>query len=122
MYQVLVQCTITGVTILARTYSPSIKASALSCMAVAIHLGKTKKMDYKFCDFDTTKWPNYLAYYVLKDIAKFSDHANAATNVAPAEDMYDIHDDKDNKDTISNLDSGGSAWCWKWWQQEQQWW
>jgi hypothetical protein len=46
-------------------------------MAVAIHLGKVKKMDYGSRGFDVTKWPNYLAYKVLMDVPKFSD-ANAA--------------------------------------------
>ena len=31
-------------------------------MAVAIHLGKTKKMDYDFKDFDASSWRLYLAW------------------------------------------------------------
>lgn len=41
-------------------------------MAVAVHLNKTAGRDYEFRDFDPTKWPNYSAWLVLKNIRKFA--------------------------------------------------
>lgn len=41
------------------------------CMAVAIHLKKTKHMDYHFKNFDVTKWRFYSAWHQLKNVNKF---------------------------------------------------
>ena len=41
-------------------------------MAVAIHVGKTKKMDYDFKDFDASSWRLYLAWINVKFFPKFS--------------------------------------------------
>lgn len=41
-------------------------------VAVAIHMKRTKSMDYEYKDFDATKeWRNYLAWLQLKDLPMF---------------------------------------------------
>ena len=51
-------------------------AKEYHCMAIAIHLNLTKKVDYDFCDnkprsFNPAeRWPNYLAFLVVKDHPK----------------------------------------------------
>jgi hypothetical protein len=64
------------------------------CMAVAIHLKLAKKMEYTHKDFDITRWPNYLAYYVLKDLPKFRDQ-NASTTLEDDGGKYDSDDNDD---------------------------
>jgi hypothetical protein len=42
-------------------------------MAVAIHMGKTNRMNYAFKDFDAAKeWRNYLAWIELSKLGKFA--------------------------------------------------
>jgi hypothetical protein len=40
-------------------------------MAIALHLGETKRMDYNFRSFDHSKWPNYTAWKILRSAPKF---------------------------------------------------
>ena len=40
-------------------------------MAIAIHTKATKKMEYKFKDFDSSKWKLYESYIELKKLPKF---------------------------------------------------
>jgi hypothetical protein len=40
-------------------------------MAVAIHMNKTKHMNYDYKDYDSKKWRNYFAWLNLKDLPKF---------------------------------------------------
>jgi muconolactone delta-isomerase len=40
-------------------------------MAIAVHLGKTKRMDYQFKFHEHTKWPNYFAWKILRVSPKF---------------------------------------------------
>jgi hypothetical protein len=40
-------------------------------MAIALHLGETKRMDYNFKSFDHSKWPNYTAWKILRSAPKF---------------------------------------------------
>ena len=37
---------------------------------IAIHTNATKKMEYKFKDFDSSKWKFYEVYYELKKLLK----------------------------------------------------
>jgi hypothetical protein len=40
-------------------------------MAVAIHVKKTKHMNYEYKDYDSKQWRSYLAWLQLKDLPKF---------------------------------------------------
>jgi hypothetical protein len=40
-------------------------------MAVAIHSKQTDRMEYRFKDFDSSQWPNFLAWKVLRNTPKF---------------------------------------------------
>jgi hypothetical protein len=40
-------------------------------MAIALYLGKTKRMDYNFKTFEHTNWVNFLAWKILRDCPKF---------------------------------------------------
>jgi hypothetical protein len=40
-------------------------------MAIALHLGKTKRMDYNMRDCEHTQWPNYGAWKILSSAPKF---------------------------------------------------
>jgi hypothetical protein len=40
-------------------------------MAIAVHLGETKLMDYQFKFHEHTKWPNYSAWKILRVSPKF---------------------------------------------------
>jgi hypothetical protein len=40
-------------------------------MAIALHLGETKRMDYNFKSFDHSKWPNHTAWKILRSAPKF---------------------------------------------------
>jgi hypothetical protein len=40
-------------------------------MAIALHLGKTKRMDYNLKDYEHTQWPNYSAWKILSSAPKF---------------------------------------------------
>ena len=68
-------------------------------MAVAIHLGKTNKMDYDYKDFDKKKWKLYEAYLVLRKLPKFA--YNFRVNVATTEPNESTGDDDDF--LISNI-------------------
>lgn len=48
-------------------------------MAVAIHMGQVKKMDYAFKSFDVKKWRFYEAWMVLKVAPKFALRRYATT-------------------------------------------
>eukprot|EP00171_Calliarthron_tuberculosum_P001268 IDg1268t1 len=45
-------------------------------MAIAIHIGKTSRMDYDYKRTDPMSWVNYLAYLVLKNEPKWSGAAD----------------------------------------------
>ena len=47
-------------------------------MAIAIHLGKTSKMDYEYKTTDPMSWVNYLAFLVLKEEPKWAGIADVA--------------------------------------------
>ena len=87
-------------------------------MAVAIHLGKTSRMEYQFKDFDAAEWINYRVWLVLRKHPKFMPPkrpALAANEPPPAqEDLLagvegDDADDmllsstEDDDDTVQNL-------------------
>ena len=57
-------------------------------MAVAIHLGKTNKMDYEFKDFDKKKWKLYDAYLVLRKLPKFAYNARVTEVNESTDDEY----------------------------------
>ena len=65
-------------------------AKEYHCMAIAIHLNLTKKVDYDFCDnkprsFNPAeRWPNYLAFLVVKDQPKFME-APTCSQPSPCE-------------------------------------
>jgi hypothetical protein len=40
-------------------------------MAITLHLGKTKWMDYNLRDYEHTQWPNYSAWKILSSAPKF---------------------------------------------------
>jgi hypothetical protein len=40
-------------------------------MAIALHLGETKRMDYQFKSYDHTKWSNFAAWKILSVAPKF---------------------------------------------------
>jgi hypothetical protein len=40
-------------------------------MAIALHVGEAKRMDYNFRPFEHTKWPNYSAWKILSVAPKF---------------------------------------------------
>jgi hypothetical protein len=40
-------------------------------MAIALHLGETKRMDYQFKSYDHTKWANFAAWKILSIAPKF---------------------------------------------------
>jgi len=49
-------------------------------MAVAIHLGRTGRMEYQFKDYDPIEWMNYRAWLVLKKHPKFLPPARPRTD------------------------------------------
>ena len=57
-------------------------------MAIAVHLGKTSRMEYQFRDLDPSEWPNYQCWLVLRSHRKFLIPA-PATNVAGRDDLED---------------------------------
>jgi hypothetical protein len=81
-------------------------------MAVAIHLGKTKKMDYEFKDFSASQWLFYEAWKVLKEHPKFFlSYGNASQRVAQTAASpngpvilleEDDDDDSENKEVSTN--------------------
>jgi hypothetical protein len=48
-------------------------------MAIALHLGKTKRMDYNLRDYKHTQWPNYSAWKILSSAPKFRPPSTMAT-------------------------------------------
>jgi hypothetical protein len=40
-------------------------------MAVAVHLKETDRMNYQYKNYDPTKWPNFLAWKLLRNVPKF---------------------------------------------------
>jgi hypothetical protein len=40
-------------------------------MAIALHLGETKQMDYQFQSYDHTKWSNFAVWKILSVAPKF---------------------------------------------------
>jgi hypothetical protein len=40
-------------------------------MAIALHLGETKRMDYQFQSYDHTKWGNFAVWKILRVAPKF---------------------------------------------------
>lgn len=51
-----------------------LKEEELVNMAVAIHLGKTNRMEYKYRDFSAQAWKFYPAYMELRNEPKFNYH------------------------------------------------
>ena len=51
-------------------------------MAVAMHVGKTRTMNYDFKGFDPESWKSYKGWLVLKHLPKFSYEHNGETNVS----------------------------------------
>jgi hypothetical protein len=51
-------------------------------MAIALHLGKTKRMDYNLRDYEHTQWPNYSAWKILSSAPKFRPPTMASSSMA----------------------------------------
>ena len=58
-------------------------------MAVAIHVGKTNKMDYDFKDFEASSWRLYFASKNLQCLPKFS---IVAKKLAPSDEVSLLDD------------------------------
>jgi hypothetical protein len=59
-------------------------------MAIALHLGETKRMDYNFKSFDHSKWPNYTAWKILRTAPKFRPPTStAAASLSMNNDLAD---------------------------------
>ena len=70
-------------------------------MAVAIHVGKTNKMDYDFKDFDASSWRLYFAWRNVQSLHKFS---IALKKLAPSDEVSlvdDIVQTSKKGDTVS---------------------
>jgi hypothetical protein len=48
-------------------------------MAIALHLGEAKRMDYNFRSFEHTKWANYSAWKILSVAPKFRPPSSTMT-------------------------------------------
>jgi hypothetical protein len=59
-------------------------------MAIALHLGETKRMDCNFNSFDHSKWPNYTAWKILRTAPKFRPPTStAAASLSMNNDLAD---------------------------------
>ena len=73
-------------------------------MAVAIHLRRTKKMEYQFKDFNSTEWRFYSAWKELHKLPKFSFSAGNAY-----EEPEDPSADEEVPGTVFTADGSGES-------------
>ena len=71
-------------------------------MAVAVHLGKTRTMNYDYKSFDPNSWKSYKGWLVLKHLPKFSYEEPAETNVSTSTPVS-------TSDTPGSDDSGSRS-------------
>jgi hypothetical protein len=51
-------------------------------MAITLHLGKTKRIDYNLRDYEHTQWPNYSAWKILSSAPKFCPPTMGSSSMA----------------------------------------
>jgi hypothetical protein len=56
-------------------------------MAIALHLGKTKRMDNNMRDYEHTQWPNYGAWKILSSAPKFRPPTIVALSMAATDSI-----------------------------------